>query len=314
MFRGKLESEWINELKYRDEEQAKEWREFGEEGIDVLLRGLEASDRPGERAYRKLCRKVPMFVRVRIPNPKQDETSSARHRIVDRLSDVGEESPKVAPVMIRVVLHDENESIRQSAIAYFITTDGDDTLGNRLPPDQKKALLRGLIRAVENKDSGAHNAVILLRYYGEQADEVAPVLVKALKSQEPPVRGYAAEALNRIAPQAAKEAGATEVLIEVANHPDDQIAFRAVSALQGATNRLDLAVPALVSLLENTNTLVASHAVRALERAPREFEAYRSAITNGLNKAAERKDSIGRRAQAALKKWQQRGIGKPESD
>ena len=50
IFRGKPESEWINSLKYYDDAQAKEWKSYGEDGIDVLLRGLKNLDRPGERA------------------------------------------------------------------------------------------------------------------------------------------------------------------------------------------------------------------------------------------------------------------------
>lgn len=306
MFRGKLESEWIKELKYNDDEQAKEWKAFGEEGISVLLRGLELAQPPGERAYRGLYRKVPMRVRGWLPNPKQDETRGTRHCIVDRLIDVGQESPRVVPVMIRTVLKDENESIRQSAIAYFITSNDDQMLGNRLSPEQKLALLPGLLRAVEKEESGAHNAVILLRFYGEQAEVVAPVLVKALKDKEPSVRAYAAEALNRIAPEMANREGATQVLIEVGNDPDDQVAHRAVKALRSATNQLDLAVPALVKFLENTNTLVACEAIWALEWAPKEFEAHADAITNSLGKAAARQDTVGSYARVALGRWQQR--------
>ena len=117
-------------------------------------------------------------------------------------------------------------------------------LGNRLSREQKRALLPALVRAVKDGDSGAHNAVVLLRYYGEYAEVVVPVLLKALKDGKPSVRGYAAEALNRIAPKVANEAGATEVLIEVANDPDDQVGFRAVEGLGRATNRVEVAVPA----------------------------------------------------------------------
>ena len=183
----------------------------------------------------------------------------------------------------------------------FYHEQGDDALGNRLAPEQKKALL-----PVENGDSGAHNAVVLLRYYGEYAEVVVPVLLKGLKDGKPSVRGYAAEALNRIAPKVANEAGATEVLIEVANDPDDQVGFRAVEGLGRATNRVEVAVPALVKSLESTNTLIARKAVRALEWAPKEFDEYRGVITNALGRAAERKDTAGSYAKSALKRWGKR--------
>ena len=307
-FRGKLESEWIAELKYNDDAQEEEWKGYGEEGIDVLLRGLRSIDRSGERAYRKVFRKAPTFVRRWMPGPKQDAEVGRRHCIIALLSEAGEESPRVVPVMIRTALEDESDGIRQSAIGHFITSSGDDALGNRLPREQKKALLPALLRAVENGESGAHNAVILLRYYGEYAEVVVPVVLKALKDGKPSVRGYAAEALNRIAPKVANEAGATEVLIEVANDPDDQVGFRAVEGLGRATNRVEVAVPALVKFLESTNTLIACQAVWALEWAPMEFDEYRGVITNALGRAAERKDTAGSYAKVALKRWSVREV------
>jgi hypothetical protein len=306
VFRGKPESEWIKELKYNDDEQAKEWSKFGEDGIDVLLRGLESAQQPGERAYRRLYRNVPATPRSWMPNPKQDQTRGTRHCIVDRLCDVGEKSPRVVPVMIRTVREDESDHIRQSAIGFFITGSEDTLFENRLTPQQKTALLPGLISAVENRDSGTHNAAILLKFYPEEADTVAPILVKAMQNPTTSVRMHAADALNRIAPEIARKAGATEMLIQVANDPDNQVASRAVQALGRTTNQLDLAVPALVKCLEKSDTLVACQAVWSLEWAPKAFEAQADVITNALSKAASRSDNVGGYAKIALKRWQDR--------
>src|SRR5690349_21720240 len=59
LFRGKAESEWIKNLKYLDDEQVKEWRGYGEEGVQVLIRGLKNANRPRERMYRQFNRALP---------------------------------------------------------------------------------------------------------------------------------------------------------------------------------------------------------------------------------------------------------------
>jgi hypothetical protein len=73
-----------------------------------------------------------------------------------------------------------------------------------------------------------------------------------------------------------------------------------------ATNRLDLAVPALLKSLESTNTLVACSAVWALEWASRPFEAHGEEIISALEVASERKDNVGGYAKIAATRWQER--------
>ena len=58
IFRGKPESQWIEQLAYRDEEQIKQWREFSSDGVRVLVRGLEGSKRPADRFYRNTYRRM----------------------------------------------------------------------------------------------------------------------------------------------------------------------------------------------------------------------------------------------------------------
>src|SRR5438552_3842216 len=85
-FHGKPESEWIKNLKYWDDEQVKEWRAYGEAGVQVLIRGLENANRPGERAYRRYCRLLPASLRRCLPAPKPDATRSTRMCLVSLLS------------------------------------------------------------------------------------------------------------------------------------------------------------------------------------------------------------------------------------
>lgn len=302
LFRSKPESEWIKHLKYSDDEQVKEWRGYGEEGVQVLIRGLERATHPGQRAYRRINRLLPALLKQWLPAPKPDSTQVTRECLVSLLRSLGNDAKSAVPVMIRTARSDEATGVRQSAIGYFISSAGENCLLNQLPAKQKQALLPALMRAMQDATL-RHNAAIALKFYPEQREVVAPVLVKALQDPQPQVRVCAAEALNRVAPDFAKKVGATSMLVTIAKDPDDQLASKAVAALGHSGSQPELAVPALVECLQSTNTLIGCEAVWALEWAPHEFSAYSETIVPALRIAAQRKDSVGRYAIAALSKW-----------
>jgi hypothetical protein len=184
LFRGKPESEWIANLEYGDDQQVEEWRAYGEEGVQVLIRGLERANRPGERAYRRFNELLPDFPRQWLPAPRRDSTQETRECLVSLLSSLGSDAKSAAPVMIRTASTDEFHGVRQSAIGFFITSAGDNTLLNQIPVKEKKALLPALIRAVQDPGNWGlrNNAAILLKFYPEQREVVGPVLVKALQA------------------------------------------------------------------------------------------------------------------------------------
>src|SRR5678815_171718 len=99
LFRGKPESEWIKNLKYHDDEQVKEWRGYGEEGLQVLIRGLERANPPRERAYRKFNRRLPAFLRRWLPAPKPDATRSTRMCLVSLLWSLSNDAKPATEVM-----------------------------------------------------------------------------------------------------------------------------------------------------------------------------------------------------------------------
>jgi hypothetical protein len=303
VFRGKLESEWIKGLKYWDQEQVKEWQGYGEEGVQVLIRGLRNAARPGERAYRKVSRHLPGLLREWLPAPKDDTTRPTRMCVVALLGGLGKDAESAVPVMIEVVRNDEADSVRQSAISYFNSSEDEHCLLNRLTPKQKKGLLGPLIRDAQDKDNWGlrNNAVISLGFYPEQRDKVAPVLVQALKDTHPEVQLCAAESLYKVAPEVARNSGVTAILCTIAKNPDDQVANRAIRALGRAGNQLEIALPTLIQSLESTNRLIASSAVRALEWG--EFHAYSEICIPALKRAAERKDNVADYAKGALRKW-----------
>src|SRR5579871_5369444 len=86
LFRGTPERAWIANLKYNDEAQVHEWRQYGDEGVRVLLRGWARANHPWQRAYRKAWRRVPAFLRRVLPAPKMDSTRATRMAIADVLS------------------------------------------------------------------------------------------------------------------------------------------------------------------------------------------------------------------------------------
>ncbi|MDB6040096.1 MAG: domain containing protein [Verrucomicrobiales bacterium] len=309
IFHGKPESEWIRNLKYSDDQQVKEWKSYREEGVQVLIRGLQKATHPGERAYRRLNRHLPALLRAWLPPPKQDSTQATRECLVSLLWSLGSDARSAASVMIGTVINDESDGVRQSAIGYFNSSGDENSPLNRLTAEEKKELLPGLIRAIQDTGNWGlrNNAALTLKYYPEQREVVGPVLVKALQDSQPYVRLYAAEALNRVDPDAAKNAGATSLLITTSKDSDDQVASKAVAALGHAGSQPDLAVPALVDCLQSTNTLIGCEAVWALEWAPKEFNGYSDTIIAALANSVQRKDDVGGYAKAALARWKAKG-------
>lgn len=309
LFRGRPESEWIKNLEYNDDEQVKEWRGYGEAGVQVLIRGLERVNRPGEKKYRQLYRKMPGFVSRWLPAPKPDSTSSTRMRLVSLLSSLGNDAKSAVPMIIVILNRDEADGVRQIAINFFTTSEDESCLLNQLPPEQKQKLLPGLIRALRDPGNWGlrNNAANALQWFPERRDVVAPALVAALQDSEAQVRLLAALALNRVAPDVAKESGAITMIIAIAKNPDDQLASRAVRALRFFEADTELAVPALIESLDSTNTLIACEAVWALEWAPKEFKKHADTVVPALRKAAARKDNVGRYAAVALKRFQYEG-------
>jgi hypothetical protein len=211
MFRGKPESYWIEHLSYRDEEQVKQWREFGSDGVRVLVRALRGANRPADRlyrnAYRKMGRIMPGGLLRLLPAPRMDLTRSTRMKVVDLLSRLSKDATLATPAMAQA-LKDEDPAVRQIAITFFTQGEDEHSLLNLMDPGTKRALLPEFVRAMQDDNWGVrNNAAIALRYYPEQAQVVVPVLLKALQDPVPKVRQLAADALKRIDPGAAAKAG-----------------------------------------------------------------------------------------------------------
>ncbi len=218
--------------------------------------------------------------------------------VISLLSRLGKDATLAAPAVARA-LKCEDTGVRQSAISFFIWGPEEKALLKRMEQKETRKLLPDFIRAVEDKatDWGVrNNAALALKYYPEQAQVVAPVLIKTLQDPIPQVRMSAAESLNRIAPDLITKAGVVPVFIGVLKDPDDQIAWRAALLLGELRTEPALAVPALIESLENTDTLVVSTAAQALVK----FKEQAGMIIPALEEAAQRRDNAGGWAKSAL--------------
>lgn len=269
IFRGMPESRWIAGLAYHDEEQVEQWREFGSDGVLVLVRGFEGANRPADRfyrnAYRRMSGLLPGGVMRHLPVPTEDVTRATRVRIASLLSSLGKDALESVPAMSRA-LDDEDEGVRAIVVTFFNDTEGEDALVNGLPVEQKRQLLPKFIRAMEDGRNWGlrNNAALVLRFFPEERETVVPVLAKALEDPRLEVRMSAAESLLGVDPDAAATEEVVRVVIGILKDPDDQVAYRAAELLGEIAGQPELTVPALIESVQGTNRLVASAAARAL--------------------------------------------------
>jgi len=266
--------------------------------VQVLIRGWQGANRPFDRIYRKVYRRIGRYQYLSrrafnvLPTPRMNATRVTRMNVAHLLSNLGHDAPLATSVMAEA-LKDESAGVRQIAIAFFTYTEGEDAFLNQLPNKKKRKLLPDFIRAIGyTRHSGLrNNAAIALRYYPEERETVVPVLIRALKDPAPAVRLLAAEGLHAMASDSIDMNGVVSVVIGVLKESDDQVAYRAAGLLGNMGNTPSLAVPALLESVKGTNSLVASGAAFALGS----FAANAKIIAPVLLKAYQDTNSIVRR-------------------
>lgn len=272
MFRGKLESEWIADLNYSDEEQAKLWREFGTDGVGVLTRGLRRENKPYERHYRSFYRAAIRSLPARavglLPRPA-DLKPGPKMRIISLLSMMNEAGYSAAPEML-ASLSDESAQVRQIAIGYFSGNERDSTPLTTLSPRQRELAYEQFLEAlIQTRASGLrNNAAVALQFFPEKSDELVPPLLAAMQDKEKGARCSAAATLFQIAPGEASTQEVATILLALLNDPDDQIAYRAPPLLAQMTVEQGRIVEELIRHLKNESSLVATGAAQALGSFP----------------------------------------------
>jgi hypothetical protein len=287
IFRGKPESVWIKNLKYWDEEQVKEWRGYGPEGVQVLIRGLQRANRPGERLYRQIYRHSPGFLKRWAPYPSQDSSRATRMCVADVLSRLGTDAKAAIPIMKWTLIHDEADSVRQIAIGFFNSTEDEKCFFNQMRPEERANLLPALLRDVKDGVNWGlrNNAVLALKWFPEERERVVPALTNALHDAQPQVALVATESLNHIAPGMATNIGAVPILAQILKSPDDQIAHRAADLLGELKADPSVSVPALIEGMNSTNQLVSVQSTLALLKFDRPDDVIVPALETAMTRS-----------------------------
>jgi hypothetical protein len=308
VFHGKRESEWIDQACYSvnmplPDEFVGQWRNFGPEGVEVLLRGLNRelgkANNPWIRLYRRIHGRVAAHVPF-ISNPAFDSRVVVRHTILLLLhildADLGLATPPVARAM-----RDDDPHVRSMAMGFFITPvkerDWEVRL-NRMDPGQKQKLLGEFIQGVQAPQPVRSTAAIALGFYPEAAHLVVPPLVNCLRDLDPAVRVFSARTLNRVDPAAAQKQGALKIILNTLDGTyRDEVS--SLWALREFETEADVIIPALLDALETRDHIMSDIIIRTIEHFGKDRP---DLVIPALQKAAQREDEAGRKAAAALER------------
>ncbi len=294
LFHGRPESDWISGIRYGDEMQEERWREFGPEGVQVLIRGLEKTERPWDRRYRRFYRKIPQSIRRVFPSPKMDVTRPQRMSLVQLIARLDPDPLVAAPIMTKM-LEDEDPSVRQLALTFFSRTESPDAPINQLGQETKTKLLPLFLEAAQSPHVGLrNNAIVVLRLYPETATALPPIIKAALHDKDPNIRNLAAKHLRTTNPDFIVQAGGIEAAITALNNPNPDSAFNAARLLGETRKKPDVVIPALLQAIKGTNHVIAEEALRSVGRFPENASTTVAALNQILlDPAAHHRDAIG---------------------
>ena len=271
VLRGKLEREWIAELKPEyDPDQEVLWKSLGDDGIRMLVRRYRvlhgSSEYVWQRAYRRLSRILPDGVLRRFPSPAGIVTAGPRTTLISRLGSL-EDPNGLGLAVATLALDDLDAGARSSAISYFTHGTIRNVPLTRMDPRAKARLLPEFLAGLRDSDwLVRNNSVSALRFFPEASSVVIPALSRALLDSRPEVQLAAAWILAGLATDPVTQRAAISVMIAILASPNDQIAWQAAEALGELGVQPEIAVPALMATLGSTNALVAETSVGALER------------------------------------------------
>jgi hypothetical protein len=299
MFYGEPESEWIKNLKNGDNQQLAEWRTFGEEGVQVLIRGFERADRsqPAQRLYRHLfvkCLKWARFIARWLPMPKADATFDDRRLVAEMLGGLGIDAKSAIPIMSNTIRHDEHPHVRALAICFFISSQAENfqkSWLHKLSPGEKLALLPLFIRALQDDSSEVRfHAAAALTFYPEQKLTVAPVLLRALNDPATYARLRIADSLNQIDPGSAKKANLVAIVAPLVKDPDWSVALGAAKFLGHCPYDPEAAIAALRPGLQSTNDFVVFESVWS----SLQYDAQRAGVISTLEEISTTNPAVER--------------------
>ncbi|MDB6066761.1 MAG: repeat protein [Pedosphaera sp.] len=223
MFHGEPESVWIESINSADSDpEFQQWKNFGSEGVPLLVKGLQKGGGRWERFYFKLWPKLPSFLGHRLAKPVDSIAVRTRSALI--LRHMGNDAQTAIPALLQA-LDDDCYGVRMNAIAAL----------NALSPGMGKAksdVLPRLIEATRDTFPGVRNNAILgLKNYPEQAGVVIPIVVKALSDADPNVRFAAIKSLVQLDSATAQKTGVPE-LLKLVNDGKPEVRLSATKAIK----------------------------------------------------------------------------------
>ena len=299
-FRGKPESYWITNIVYNGpDKEIERWRGFGLEGVNLLTQYLDRGS-GWQVTYRKLYRRFAprtpgVLVRL-CPEPVDNRaTRMCVLNLLNSLSSRDTNIARLAEPTVARAMADDNPSLRQSAVGFY-----DGMFRQHMDAKVKKARLRDFLRLAQDDDHWVRgNAAIALSFFRDEAETVAPVLIKVLPEPHLQIQLTIAQSLARVDREAAAKAGVAAIAATSLKDPDGiipnpaahpwsrwEIARQAAEVLGELHAEPAVSVPALVEGIGATNREIAIASFRALVK----FVDQSPDVLPVLRKAAERKD------------------------
>jgi hypothetical protein len=262
-FRGKPESWWFTNITYfAQDDEVKQWRSYGPDGVNVLIRALEKGNAQLERTWANVWPRIPWRVRQKLPAPA--DFGSIRMRAASMLERLGPDAKAAVPALLHNLQVERQDGVRQVVLACFETPP-------QLSEKETKQLFQEFVRATQSRDSGVrNNAIVALRPYTNRLDVVMPIMLQALHDPDASVRLTTAKMLNEIDHQAALKAGVTQITVNcltnlnpLAYSPtrNDAVLFLGELHIDAG-----ISVPALVEALRDPDYYVRGNAAWSLER------------------------------------------------
>lgn len=267
LFRGQPESVWLANLKYNDDEQVKEWKEFGPEGTRFLADAYDRADRPADRLYRNAYRWcgtiLPNGLMRVLPSPRMDMSRGTRACIVYVLHNLDKQDNIATPAMTRA-LDDDEIGVKLLAISYFSDEGNPKNAIDSLNAVDRETLLEKFLHGLNASNAAVrNNSIVALRRFPAYANRVIPALNQAMQDPISRVRIVASETIAQMAPDQFNQK-AIQTVIQILKDPDDQIAYRAAQLLGEMHREPSLCVPALLESVQSPNQMVATTSAQAL--------------------------------------------------
>jgi HEAT repeat protein len=242
----------------REQEEIKEWRALGPQGIEILCRALDKGSSRFTLLYLGYYNGLDDRFQRCLPKPV--DTANRRQHAAFLLGSLAPENKDVAvPALIRALKRDPDADVRLNIIGHL------DPELLRGKDKERLEILPELIKAAQSYNWGLrHNALTTFQMYPDRLSTVIPILTNALQDAEGDICWTAVTTLHQLAPDVAKPQ-IVEAITNMFHEQDEQFFLPGRIEWLGEMRKDALpAVPALLDALHSTNADVARAASHAL--------------------------------------------------